>query len=281
MFLDRQAHVLGCPPAPPDITAFLTVKDGATVEEYYDCFWTHAASKTLVVKGTTFEMEASRGEFVDEGRTTVYRNLKAPKELLLNCHSCDMATMGAMMGGEKFQAMGALLWDMDPAAGLKLRAPPPAADGAKADIICFLTVNEGSTVEEYCDLFWSHAEGTTLTCKGKTYEMPAARGSMCDEARSAIYQNTKSPQQLALCVCGPAPGVTVILAPPRVAPWWLSLQSTPGRREGSLTRSAPRYGCEMEKLGAMMGGPAFVEIGELLWTMQAMEIMTAPPPPSL
>ena len=64
MFLDRQAHVLGCPPAPPDITAFLTVKDGATVEEYYDCFWTHAASKTLVVKGTTFEMEASRGDSV-------------------------------------------------------------------------------------------------------------------------------------------------------------------------------------------------------------------------
>lgn len=221
------------------ISAFVTVKDSATVEEYYNCFWSHAKSNVLKVKGQTFEFASSRSEFVDEAQTTIYTNTKNPKQLLLNCYSCDLAKMGAMMGGETFQAMGALLWDMNPETDMKIRGAEPA--GAKADLVCFATLKEGCSVEDYCELFWSHAKGKTLVCKqnGKTYEMEHTRGSMCDESRSAIYVNSKAANEIAICV----------------------------------------YDCDVAQLGAMMNGEKFKEMGDAMWTMTGMHFMTAPPAP--
>jgi len=131
------------------------------------------------------------------------------------------------------------MWDMDPATSVKLRYEEPT--GVKADLVAYATLKKGTTVSEYSKLFWSHANGTVLTAKGKTYTMPYSRGAMCDERRSAIYVNTKAPNQIAICV----------------------------------------YDCDVAKLGAMMGGPEFTEMADAMWTMTGMYFMAAPQRPTL
>lgn len=100
---------------------FLSYPPRPPFTRYYDLFWTHGNSKTIEVRGKTFTLPAPRSDFVDEARTTIYKNTKNEKELFINCYSVDMKTMGEMMGGTEFQEMGAMMWDMDPATGLKIR----------------------------------------------------------------------------------------------------------------------------------------------------------------
>lgn len=224
--------------AASDVSAFLAVKPDATVKEYEDCFWTHADKSTLVVKGKTFEFPFNRSTFCKESMSTIYADTKDPKELVVNIYGADMEKMGQLMGGATFQTMGELLWDMHGPPMVRTEAPP--AEG-KADLSLFITVKEGTRVEDYLELFWSHAEKTTLVCKGQSYEVPATRGSICDETKTKVYQNTKNSQQLLICI----------------------------------------YGCEMDKMGEIFGCDAFKAMGDLMWSMDKMEFLAAlPPPPS-
>lgn len=113
------------PPPPQNIGAYLTIKDDATNEEYYNLFWAHADSKVITVRDKEFQLPAARSAFVDESKTTVYTNTKNEKELFINCYDVNMPLMGEMMGGEAFRQMGEMVWDMDPATGLKLRQGGP------------------------------------------------------------------------------------------------------------------------------------------------------------
>lgn len=222
-----------------NVSCFLTLKDNTTRKEYTDLFWSHATSKTVTGKGRTVTLEMTRSEFVDESKTSIYQNTRNEKELMINCSDVNMALMGKMMGAPEFVEMGNLMWDMNPATDVKIRYDEPT--GVKSDLVAFATLKRGTSVDEYSKLFWSHATGTQLVCKGKTYTMPHSRGSMCNESRSAIYVNTKAPDQIAICC----------------------------------------YDCDVAKLGAMMSGPEFTAMAEAMWTMTGMHFLASPQRPTL
>jgi hypothetical protein len=88
------------PPGPiADMAAVLTAKDGCTPQKYYDCFWAHGDEKELTVKENIFEMDATRREMCDESKSRIWQSLKNPQELMISCYGCDMAKIGALMGG--------------------------------------------------------------------------------------------------------------------------------------------------------------------------------------
>ena len=115
----------------------------------------------------------------------------------------------------------------------------PAPAGPKADVCVLISVKEGTTVKEYLDLFWSHANSKTIKAKGKSYTLPAPRSGFCDEKKTRVFVNTKAPTQLMLMV----------------------------------------FGVDLEIMGTMMGGPEFKEMGEVMWDMTGMCFPVDPPPP--
>jgi hypothetical protein len=229
--------ICSCLKPKANIMCTLTVKPSCTVKEYTDLFWSHGEGTTLKYKSQVFELPATRGSICDESKTAVYKDTKKDKGLMILCNSCDMDGMGALMGGPVFQKMGSQMWDMNPGTDMKIRASAPP--GAKADVCVTFTLKPGVTLKEYSDLFWSHARGTTLTFRGKTYKIPNTRASICDESRTALYQDTKAPEKLLICC----------------------------------------YDCDMEGMGALMGGEKFQELGALMWDITGMEYLLAPPPP--
>ena len=96
----------------------------------------------------------------------------------------------------------------------------PAPAGPKADVCVLISVKEGTTVKEYLDLFWSHANSKTIKAKGKSYTLPAPRSGFCDEKKTRVFVNTKA-KQLVVTSSGATPSSmpSWLAACPREVAW--------------------------------------------------------------
>ena len=113
---------------------------------------------------------------------------------------------------------------------------------SESNLIAFVKVKEGVTVEEYASFFWSHADSKSLSFKEKKFELSATRSEFCDESKTVLYSNLKNPKELVIAI----------------------------------------YGCNMEVMGSVMGSEPFVEAGSIMWDMDPatdLKFIAAPPAP--